>query len=45
MEIMARLNGVRKNRRTLNVNCGKTTTLLRISADWYGSQDSKKVRH
>ena len=48
MEIMARLNGVRKIRRTLNTNCGKTiwpTTLLRIPADCYGSQDSKKVRH
>ena len=48
MEIMARLNGVRKIRRTLNTNCGKTiwpATLLRIPADCYGSQDSKKVRH
>ena len=48
MEIMARLNGVRKIRRTLNTNCGKITwptTSLRIPADCYGSQDSKKVRH
>ena len=46
--IMARLNGVRENRQTLNVNCRRTiwpTTLLRIPTDCFGSQDSKKVRH
>ena len=45
---MARINGVRENRQTLNVNCGRTiwpTTLLGLPADCFGSQDSKKVRH